>query len=78
MKARLNETDSEKDGPTNNVFEEVNKKYKSFSDYIAFNDSDSIALFLLKLFSRALLIFFMLAMSPIVLIILVIAILVAL
>lgn len=77
MKFRLDD-DQDQDSAAQKVLDGVGDKYKSFSEYVAFQESDSILVFLLKLLIKGIGILFMLAISPIVLVVLIIAILVAL
>jgi len=78
MKVRLDESDPDEDSAAQKVLGGVSEKYSNFNNLVAFNDADSIPIFLVKLLARVIGILFMLALSPIVLIILVVAILVAL
>jgi hypothetical protein len=77
MKFRL-EDDQEHNSAAQKLIDGVGGKYKSFSEIIAFQDSDSIFIFLVKLLVKGIGILFMLAISPIVLVVLIVAILVAL
>jgi hypothetical protein len=77
MKFRLDD-DQVQDSAAQKVLDGVGDKYKSFSEYIAFQESDSVLVFLLKLLIKGIGILFMLAISPIVLVVLIIAVLVAL
>jgi hypothetical protein len=77
MKFRL-EDDQEHNSAAQKLIDGVGEKYKSFSEIIAFQDSDSIFIFLVKLLVKGIGILFMLAISPIVLVVLIVAILVAL
>ena len=77
MKFRLDD-DQDQDSAAQKVLDGFGDKYKSFSEYIAFQESDSVLVFLLKLLIKGIGILFMLAISPIVLVVLIIAVLVAL
>ena len=78
MKFRLDDDQQDQDSAAQKVLDGVGDKYKSFSEYVAFQESDSIPVFLIKLFVKAVGILFMLAISPIVVVVLIVAILVAL
>lgn len=78
MKFRLDDEQQDQDSAAQKVLDGVGSKYKSFNEYVAFQESDSILVFLLKLLLKAVGILFMLAISPIVLVIIIFAILVVL
>ena len=49
MKVRLDESDQEGDSAAQKVLGGVSEKYSDFNNLVAFNDTDSIPIFLVKL-----------------------------
>ncbi|MCI5082359.1 MAG: hypothetical protein MRY78_11715 [Saprospiraceae bacterium] len=74
MKIRREELNEKEQNAAQKMLDEVGSRYRSFNDYVAFRDDDSIAMMVFKLFLRFVGIIFMLLLSPFILIGLLVAI----
>ena len=64
MKIRLEDLKNDQANAAERMLQWTGSKYRNFSDYVAFREGDPIGLLIFKLFLRFIGVFFMLLLSP--------------
>ena len=73
MKIRLEDLKSEEPNVAQKMMTGIGKQYRSFNDYVAFQDNDTLGMLTFKIMLRLVGIIFMLLISPFVILGLIIA-----